>query len=541
MPAQTIREYLVGIGFSFDEEQIRKFHGFLDKAEKQFKEFAKVGTAAAVELAAVILKVSSSMEDLWFAAQKAGTSVTSLRSIRAAAETVGLGADTATAAIQAMASALRSNPGFHAFFQQLGIHEVSDNTQNFIHLIEKLRQLSSQGAGGHAIATQIAGMFGMDEQTLTLFEKNLPELLKAQQEIQERLAKGGIASDAQAQQFHQFAEDVRKLEQSVGVLTTQFAYGLLPYARELVHYMQYIVDLALKLDKETHGASTMAGGIAATVGTAVAGKALMASLLQKILGGGAAAEGGAAAAGAGLGGLAVGGLATLDIGLGIFDAIKLKQLLQSYKESGSFDWITDFYRKHVQDPHAMGMVDPNFTAREEGLRLQTYADAGGQSIGFGHRIQAGEDFSGGITRAQAIELFTKDMSQVIDTINRLVKVHLGGNQLTALADLVYNIGGGAFAQSNLLKDLNAGDLRDAAEQFLQFNKERLNGVLVQNDALTSRRIADRDLFNKPDVSISQNNTIHVTGGDAEANAKAVGEQQSRVNGDMLRNLQNAVQ
>jgi lysozyme len=57
-------------------------------------------------------------------------------------------------------------------------------------------------------------------------------------------------------------------------------------------------------------------------------------------------------------------------------------------------------------------------------------------------------------------------------------VPLTQNQFDALVSLVFNIGGGAFRKSTLLKKLNAGDIQGAADQFLVWNKGTVNGKRV---------------------------------------------------------------
>ncbi len=53
-----------------------------------------------------------------------------------------------------------------------------------------------------------------------------------------------------------------------------------------------------------------------------------------------------------------------------------------------------------------------------------------------------------------------------------VAVPLTQNQFDALVSLIYNIGEGNFASSTLLKMLNAGNYRGAADQFLVWDKSK---------------------------------------------------------------------
>ncbi|KQD16250.1 lysozyme [Acinetobacter baumannii] len=66
------------------------------------------------------------------------------------------------------------------------------------------------------------------------------------------------------------------------------------------------------------------------------------------------------------------------------------------------------------------------------------------------------------------------------------------NQFDALVSLAYNIGSGAFKGSTLLKLLNKGDYKGAADQFLVWNKA--GGKVMKG--LVRRREAERALFLK---------------------------------------------
>lgn len=179
----------------------------------------------------------------------------------------------------------------------------------------------------------------------------------------------------------------------------------------------------------------------------------------------------------------------------------------------------------------------------EGFSAKVYRDiAGNPTIGYGHKLLPGETFAGGVTQQGAAALLAQDTAAARDAVLRMVKVALTSNQLSALTDLVYNVGPGALAGSTLLKNLNAGNYAGAADEFVKFNHAMVGGQLQTVDALTSRRLADRDLFNKPDVSMNQTTNIHIDGvSDPNEAGKVVASQQTRINGDLIRNLSGAVQ
>jgi lysozyme len=133
----------------------------------------------------------------------------------------------------------------------------------------------------------------------------------------------------------------------------------------------------------------------------------------------------------------------------------------------------------------------------EGCILEAYKDqAGVPTIGVGHT--GGVYMGQKITQAQADELLRKDLAEFVEAVNSLVKVPLNQNQFDALVIFSFNVGKGALAKSTLLKKLNAGDYKGAAEQFDVWNKitDPDTGKKVVSQGLANRRNAEQALFLK---------------------------------------------
>ncbi|MDP3841080.1 MAG: lysozyme [Oxalobacteraceae bacterium] len=132
-------------------------------------------------------------------------------------------------------------------------------------------------------------------------------------------------------------------------------------------------------------------------------------------------------------------------------------------------------------------------------------DAGKQTIGWGHVITAAEPFlcKATIDDGVAGHLLQQDNLRFEVGVKRLVKVALTQNEFDALVSLTLNIGlgradgvPGDFADSTLLRKLNAGDKRGAADEFLKWNKYRdpKCGCLRVANGLVARREDERALF-----------------------------------------------
>lgn len=126
----------------------------------------------------------------------------------------------------------------------------------------------------------------------------------------------------------------------------------------------------------------------------------------------------------------------------------------------------------------------------EGTVLKVYKDAVGKNtIGIGHLIKPGEIFTT-LTQQQAEDLLAKDLIQFEVGVSAAVKVALTQNQYDALVSFSFNLGLGNLNSSTLLKKLNRGDYKGAADEFLKWN--HAGPKILQG--LTNRRIAERELF-----------------------------------------------
>jgi lysozyme len=136
---------------------------------------------------------------------------------------------------------------------------------------------------------------------------------------------------------------------------------------------------------------------------------------------------------------------------------------------------------------------------EEGLRLSAYQDqAGVWTIGYGHKIVPADNLplstSTTITPERAKALRDKDMLAALSIVSSAVQVPLKEGEKLALSSLAYNIGASAFANSTLVKLLNAGDREGAVAQFAVWNKITKNGVKVVDPILVARRRRETALF-----------------------------------------------
>ena len=143
----------------------------------------------------------------------------------------------------------------------------------------------------------------------------------------------------------------------------------------------------------------------------------------------------------------------------------------------------------------------NLIKASEGCKLKIYLDCAGlKSIGIGHCLTKNEILSGiyanGITDEEALQILAVDLESACSAVERLVTVNLTDNQFGALVSFVFNVGQGSLSGSTLLKYLNNGDYKGAADEFLVWDKA---GGKVEQGLIT-RRSNERTLFLKADAN-----------------------------------------
>lgn len=132
----------------------------------------------------------------------------------------------------------------------------------------------------------------------------------------------------------------------------------------------------------------------------------------------------------------------------------------------------------------------DFIKKEEGKRLQAYlCPANVWTIGYGHTIGVNKDDV--ITDELAEQFLREDLKNFEAAINKYVKVSLQQNQYDALVSFCFNVGVGNFAQSTLLKKVNAGAPND--EIVFEFKRWKYAKGMVL-PGLVKRREREANLY-----------------------------------------------
>jgi GH24 family phage-related lysozyme (muramidase) len=125
----------------------------------------------------------------------------------------------------------------------------------------------------------------------------------------------------------------------------------------------------------------------------------------------------------------------------------------------------------------------------EGFSAKPYPDHKGFSIGYGHLIKAGENYTL-VDKDQAEKILREDTRWAETAVNNAINVKITQNQFDAMCSLCFNIGAGAFNSSTVVRKTNENNRGAAAAGFDLFNLAS-NQI---NKALVSRRSQEKALY-----------------------------------------------
>ncbi len=141
--------------------------------------------------------------------------------------------------------------------------------------------------------------------------------------------------------------------------------------------------------------------------------------------------------------------------------------------------------KHVIYDDAIGKPMPNVAHLPAGA-----------TIGYGHLIKTGENFSKGLTEQQATALLKSDIAVAEHAVQDNVTAQLSQNQYDALVSLAYNIGTSSFKNSTVVKYINNPDFHSSVYPDLESAWKAWNRTQGKvSNGLINRRQNEWNLYN----------------------------------------------
>lgn len=173
MNAETIKDFLVSLGFDIDEAGAEKFDSVLAGTTANAIKMGLAVEGAALTVVAFTAKIASGLDNLYWASQRTGATVQGIQSIGYAVSQVGGSVDAARSSLESLSRFVRNNPGAEGFLNRLGVQtrDASGNMRDMAAIFTGVGQkLSSMP---YYRANQYAQMLGIDENTLMAMRRGV--------------------------------------------------------------------------------------------------------------------------------------------------------------------------------------------------------------------------------------------------------------------------------------------------------------------------------------------------------------------------------
>ncbi|ENL0538983.1 hypothetical protein ACLBP2_14325 [Klebsiella pneumoniae] len=223
MNAETLKDFLISLGFKVDEAGARKFDAVVAGTTLKAIELGVKVEAAALSVVAFTAKIASGLDDLYWASQRTGATVEGIKQIGYAVSQVGGSVDGARGSLENLARFMRNNPGAEGFLNRLGVQtrDASGNMRDMATIFTGVGQrLSSMP---YYRANQYAEMLGLDENTLMAMRRGIGEYMGQYNAMKKAI---GFNPDQAAAASNRFMTSLRSLSEAASMARDKIGSNL---------------------------------------------------------------------------------------------------------------------------------------------------------------------------------------------------------------------------------------------------------------------------------------------------------------------------
>lgn len=198
MSDTVIRDFLVSLGFSTDNEGARKMADTLKGVELKAALLHKTLLLLATGAVVAVTKTASELDKLYYSSQRIGASASNIRAYGDAISQMGGNAQNALQSLENVAQKMRNSPGYEGMLTGMGVATRDGNGQ-LRDRVEVMKDLSKTMKGmDYYQANAYASSLGIDENTLMAmrddkFIDNMEKYQKLRQSVglTDELTKSG--------------------------------------------------------------------------------------------------------------------------------------------------------------------------------------------------------------------------------------------------------------------------------------------------------------------------------------------------------------
>lgn len=223
MNAETIKDFLISLGFDIDEAGGRKFEAVVSGVTLNVIKMGVAVEAAALTVVGFTTKIASGLDKLYWQSQRTGDTANNIRAIGYAFSQAGGSVEGFNGTLDNLARFLRSTPGAEGFLRNLGIQTRDANgklrdTAQLVTLVgDKLAKMP------YYRANQYAQILGIDENTLLAMRRGVQGFTT---DYQGMLQATGFDSQKAAEQSNKFMTQMRGLTSLFGIMRDKIGGNL---------------------------------------------------------------------------------------------------------------------------------------------------------------------------------------------------------------------------------------------------------------------------------------------------------------------------
>lgn len=221
--ADTIKDFLVSLGFDIDQAGANKFEAVLKGVTANVLKVGAVVEGTALSIVGFTTQIANGLDKIYWASQRTGASVQGIKALGYAASQTGASAESAMSSLEGLAGFMRSNPGAEGFLNRLGVQtrdasgKMRDTAAIFTGVGQKLNNMP------YYRAKQYAQMLGIDENTLMAMRRGMNGFTA---DYQSMLQKTGFNADKAAVQSNKFMTSMRGLTSLFGIMRDKIGSNL---------------------------------------------------------------------------------------------------------------------------------------------------------------------------------------------------------------------------------------------------------------------------------------------------------------------------
>ncbi|MFO4116619.1 lytic transglycosylase domain-containing protein [Enterobacter kobei] len=211
--ADTIKDFLVSLGFDIDQAGANKFEAVLKGVTANVLKVGAVVEGAALSIVGFTTQIANGLDKVYWASQRTGASVQGIKALGYAASQTGASAESAMSSLEGLAGFMRSNPGAEGFLNRLGVQtrdasgKMRDTAAIFTGVGQKLNGMP------YYRAKQYAQMLGIDENTLMAMRRGMGQFSSEYALTAKRI---GFNAESAAKQSNIFMTSMRNLTMTLG-------------------------------------------------------------------------------------------------------------------------------------------------------------------------------------------------------------------------------------------------------------------------------------------------------------------------------------